>query len=68
MPTYRPEGRIAFTEFAAALAEEHVVAHELAQCAKIDAYHLLASDLFDRLLCARAATLAAFEKVESFKS
>jgi hypothetical protein len=40
----------------------------LAQCAKIDAYHLLASDLFDRLLSARAATLAAFEKVESFKS
>jgi hypothetical protein len=68
MPTYRPEGQPAFSEFAAALAEEHAIAHELAQCAKIDAYHLLASDLYDRMTSAHSASLAAFKKVESFKS
>lgn len=68
MPTYRPEGQLALTEFAAALAAEHAVAHELAQCAKIDAYHLLASELFDRLAAAHEVTLAAFDKIATFKS
>ena len=68
MPIYRPEGQLALTEFAAALAEEHAVAHELAQCAKIEVYSLVAVDLFDRLTAAHASTLAAFKKIEEFKS
>lgn len=68
MSTYRPEGQLAYTEFAAALAEEHAVAHELAQCAKIEVYNLVASDLFDRLTAAHASTQAAFKKIEGFKS
>lgn len=66
MPTYGPEGQPALTEFAAALAAEHAVAHELAQCAKIEVYDLLASELFDRLAAAHAFTQAAFKKIERF--
>jgi len=68
MSTYRPEGLEAFRAYAAALAEEHATAHELAQCAKIDVYNLLAADLFDRVTAARAKSAAAFKTVEGYKS
>lgn len=67
MPVYRSEGLLAYSEFEAALAEEHAVAHELAQCAKIEVYHLLANELFDRVTTAHAKTLAAYKKIECFK-
>jgi hypothetical protein len=67
MPIYRSEGLLAFSEFEAALAEEHAVVHELAQCAKIDVYHLLANDLFERVTTAHTKTQAAFGKIEGFK-
>jgi len=35
MSIYRAEGLEAFRDYEAALAEEHAMAHELAQCAKI---------------------------------
>ncbi len=68
MSIYRAEGLEAFRDYEAALAEEHAMAHELAQCAKIEVYNLLAADLFERVTAARARTLAAFKLVESFKS
>ncbi|MRX08495.1 hypothetical protein GJ697_11665 [Pseudoduganella sp. FT25W] len=67
MSIYHREGQRAFTEFAAALAEEQAAAHELAQCAKIDAYHLVAQDVFKRLTAAHAKTTAAFEQIECFR-
>lgn len=67
MNIYRAEGLPAFRAYAAAVAEEHEVAHELAQCAKIEAYRLLAVDLFARVSEARAKTIAAFKAVEAFK-
>lgn len=67
MPIYRPEGLRAYTEFEAALAEEHAVAHELAQCAKIEFYGLVASDLFERVAIAHEKMLAAFRAIECFK-
>ena len=67
MSIYRSEGLLAYCEFETALAEEHAVAHELAQCAKIDVYHLLANDLFERITAAHAKTLAAYKKIECFK-
>lgn len=67
MTTYRPEGLDAFRAYEAAAGEEHAMAHELAQCAKIDVYHLLATDLFERVTAARSKTLAAFKVVEKFK-
>lgn len=68
MSIYRPEGLEAFRNYEAALAEEHAMAHELAQCAKIDVYNLLAADLFDRVTAARAKSATAFKVVEGFKS
>jgi hypothetical protein len=68
MHTYSPDGIEAFRAYAVAAAEEHQMAHELAQCAKIEKYGLLAADLFDRVNAARAKTLAAFKAVERFKS
>jgi hypothetical protein len=67
MSIYRREGQRAFTEFATALAEEQAAAHELAQCAKIDAYHLVAQDVCKRLAAAHEKTAAAFEKIECFR-
>lgn len=67
MPIYRAEGLRAYAEFEAALAEEHEVIHELAQCAKIDVYHLVASDLFDRVKIAHEKMLAAYATIECFK-
>jgi hypothetical protein len=68
MQTYNPEGIEAFRAYAAAAAEEHAMAHELAQCAKIEKYGLLAAELFTRVNAARANTIAAFKAVERFKS
>ncbi|TFW30156.1 hypothetical protein [Duganella callida] len=68
MQTYLPEGIAAFRAYATAAAEEHESAHELAQCAKIEKYDLLASDLFARVNEAHAKTIAAFKAVERFKS
>jgi hypothetical protein len=68
MHTYTPDGIEAFRAYAVAAAEEHAMAHELAQCAKIEKYGLLAVDLFTRVNAARANTLAAFKAVERFKS
>lgn len=68
MHTYSPDGIEAFRAYAVAAAEEHQMAHELAQCAKIEKYALLAVDLFARVNAARAKTLAAFKTVERFKS
>ncbi|MHA4871122.1 hypothetical protein ACXZ1M_25885 [Duganella sp. PWIR1] len=68
MQTYSPDGIDAFRAYAMAAAEEHETAHELAQCAKIEKYGLLAADLFDRVNAARSKTLAAFKAVERFKS
>ena len=67
MSIYRSEGLAAFREFEAALAEEHAIAHELSQCAKIDAYHLLAADLCERVTAARAKSAEAFKQVECFR-
>ena len=67
MPIYRPEGQLEYTDLATALAEEHAAVHELAQCAKIEVYHLVAGELFERVTAAHAKTLAAFKKIESFK-
>lgn len=67
MTTYRPEGLEAFRAYEAAAAEEHAVAHELAQCAKIDVYHMLAAELFEKVSTARSNTLMAFKLVEKFK-
>lgn len=67
MPIYRAEGLRAYAEFEAALAEEHEVVHELAQCAKIDAYNLVASDIFERVRIAHEKMLATYETIESFK-
>lgn len=68
MSIYRADGLEAFRDYEAALAEEHAMAHELAQCAKIEVYNLLAADLFERVTAARARTQAAFKLVESFKT
>lgn len=68
MQIYNPDGIEAFRAYAAAVAEEHAMAHELAQCAKIEKYGLLAVDLFARVNAARTNTLAAFKAVERFKS
>ncbi|SHN25329.1 hypothetical protein SAMN05192549_106200 [Duganella sacchari] len=67
MSVYRREGQRAFAEFASALAEEHAAAHELAQCAKIDAYNLVARDVFTRLVAAHDKTSAAFARIECFR-
>lgn len=68
MHTYSPEGIDAFRAYAIAAAEEYEMAHELAQCAKIEKYSLLAVDLFARVNAARSKTIAAFKTVERFKS
>lgn len=68
MTTYNAQGIAAFQAYAAALSEEHAVAHELAQCAKIEHYHLLAGDLFTRLNSARASSATAFQLLQSFQS
>ena len=68
MEFYRSEGLAAFQGYENAAAEEHQLAHELAQCAKIDVYSLIAVDLFNRVNAARLKTIAAFRLVESFKS
>jgi len=67
MPIYRSEGLRAYTEFEVALAEEHAVVHELAQCAKIEVYNLVASDLFDRVTIAHEKMLAAYQLIERFR-
>lgn len=67
MPIYRSEGLRAYTEFEAALAEEHAVVHELAQCAKIEFYGLVASDLFERVATAHEKMLAAYKTIECFR-
>ncbi|MBV7534513.1 hypothetical protein KW842_01915 [Duganella sp. sic0402] len=68
MHTYSQEGIDAFRAYAIAAAEEHEMAHELAQCAKIEKYSLLAPDLFTRVNTARSKTIAAFKTVERFKN
>jgi hypothetical protein len=67
MSIYRSEGMRAYVKFETALAEEHAVVHELAQCAKIEAYSLLANDLFDRVTAAHVKTMAAYKEIECFK-
>lgn len=68
MNVYKPEGLAAFRAYATAAAEEHAIAHELAQCAKLDVYELLAVDLFGRVMAARAKCAAAFAMIEQYKS
>ncbi|GGX80647.1 hypothetical protein GJV26_23180 [Massilia dura] len=68
MEIYRAEGVEIYRAYAKAAAEEHAIAHELAQCAKIDVYHLLASDLFIRVAAARSNTVAAFARLKEFES
>lgn len=67
MSIYRSEGLAAFREFSEALAEEHAVAHELSQCAKIDVYNFLAADLFVHVTAAHKKSLAAFAQIECFR-
>lgn len=67
MHTYNSERIEAFRAYAIAAAEEYEMAHELAQCAKIEKYSLLAIDLFTRVNAARSKTNAAFKTVERFK-
>lgn len=67
MQTYRAEGITVFRAYASAVAEEHEVAHELAECAKIEVYQLIAAGLFTRVNEARAKTIAAFRAIEAFK-
>jgi hypothetical protein len=68
MTTYNAQGIGAFQAYAAALSEEHSVAHELAQCAKIEHYHLLAGELFTRLNAARANSATAFKLLQTFQA
>lgn len=67
MSSYRPDGFIVFGELAAALAEEQAIAHELAHCAKVDVYHQLAANIYDRLEAARAKTQIVYDRVAQFK-
>jgi len=67
MKTYRSNGQSAFRDYATAAAEEYAVAHELAQCAKVEVYHLLATELFQRVNAARAKTLTAFAQLKQFE-
>jgi len=67
MYIYRPEGGIAYRDFAVALAEEQEVAYELSQCVKVEVYSLMAQELFDRMAAAHAKTVAAFEAMQCFK-
>jgi hypothetical protein len=68
MEIYRAEGVELYRAYAKAAAEEHAIAHELAQCAKIEVYHLLAGDLFARVAEARANTVSAFALLKRFES
>ncbi len=68
MEMYRAEGLEIFRAYAKAAAEEHAIAHELAQCAKIEVYHLLAAELFIRVAEARSNTSAAFAMLKKFES
>jgi hypothetical protein len=68
MKIYRSDGQSAFRDYATAAAEEYAVAHELAQCSKIDVYHLLAKELFERVNAARAKTIAAFGILKEFEA
>lgn len=67
MSIYRSEGQTAYRDFADALTEEHEVAYELSQCAKVEVYHLLARDLFDRMAAAHAKTATAFAVMQGFR-
>ncbi|MBB3220723.1 hypothetical protein [Pseudoduganella umbonata] len=67
MNIYRAEGLAAYAEYAKAAGEEYAVAHELAQCAKVEVYHLLAAELFIRVKEARQAATVAFEKLTRFE-
>jgi len=67
MTIYRPEGRTAYLDFAAALTEEQEVAYELSQCVKVEVYGLMAQDLFDRVTAAHAKTAAAFATMQCFQ-
>lgn len=67
VPIYGSEGMLAYCEFEAALAEGEAVMLELAQCSMVEVYHLLASDLFDRLASAHGKTVAAFIKTNLLK-
>lgn len=67
MKTYRSDGQSAFRDYATAAAEEYAVAHELAQCAKVEVYHLLATELFQRVNAARVKTVAAFAILKQFE-
>lgn len=67
MKIYRAEGIAAYAAYAKAAGEEYAIAHELAQCAKVEVYHLLAAELFIRLAAARQAAAAAFDKLQSFE-
>jgi hypothetical protein len=67
MKIYRAEGLDAFTNYEKAAAEEYAVAHELAQCAKVEVYELLAVDLFQRVKESRLKTAIAFEKLKNFE-
>jgi hypothetical protein len=67
MQMYRPEGLSAFRLYAAAVAEEHQAAHELAECAKIEVYHLIAAGLFTKVNEAHSKSIAAFKTIETFK-
>ena len=68
MEIYRAEGMEIYRAYAKAAAEEHAIAHELAQCAKIEVYHLLAAELFTRVAQARSNTIAAFALLKRFES
>lgn len=67
MNIYRAEGLAAYAEYAKAAGEEYAAAHELAQCAKIEVYHLLAEELYIRVKEARRAAAAAFEQLQRFE-
>lgn len=66
MSIYRREGAAAYREFALALAEEQAVAYELSECTKVEVYHLLAHDLFERMVAAHEKTAAAFSRAQCF--
>lgn len=67
MSIYRQEGAAAYRAYALALAEEQAIAYELSQCVKVDVYHLMAQDLYERITAAHTRTAAAFAVMQCFQ-
>jgi hypothetical protein len=64
MDMYPAEGLSVFRAYAVAVADGHAVAHELAQCEKIDVYKLLAADLFTRVNAVRKKSQEALRPLK----